>query len=610
MNEAFIDLDELILLCRTKHSKKFIKEAIDCYRSGAFRSCIVSTWNAVVFDFIFKLKDLQLFGDRQAISDLNKFENLCLRKDYKGLWDFESNIPKDALEKFQLISEIERSDIQRLFEDRSRCAHPSMTSLEEPFEATAELARYHLRSAVTHLLQRPPVQGRAAYETILQQIKSEYFPTDVDSAVKHFQQTLLFRARHTLIKDIIIDLTVGLLTEDFSDEETKQHFAAINAIAKIHFQPAQNILNEKLSDIILRKVEDSNLRKVISYLANITFWDSINEPCQIKLKNFIMKIEIFGISLDDYGELNRDNANILINASHINFLKEAILGQLAIPFGNVLRLKKFCNDELINEIIIHSLIERLPEAKLDELLSFSNEKISLSQDKIQFHLKEAAKTTSLNRLLKLISINNIAIDKFIGEIIEEKIITEKNSLKEIITIHHFIVDKMEDIESENEEKRVLEGIDKEISKVISKLIEEEPFDDLLLLKEKYSYDAFLRYQIRIEMIKNVDSIVENFCLSKSFDSAGTNAGHLLDVFSNLVESNWEKIFNAYISNSQICGSRSCQSPFGDLVNKYTEDKPILETLKNFREKLNKFTDDYSNNLKKNIDLHLIRANHY
>jgi hypothetical protein len=129
MNESFIDLDELILLCRTKHSKKFIKEAIDCYRSGAFRSCIVSTWNAVVFDFIFKLKELQLFGDGQATSDSNNFEKLCLSKNYKGLWDFESNIPKDALEKFQLISEIERSDIQRLFEDRSRCAHPSMTSL-------------------------------------------------------------------------------------------------------------------------------------------------------------------------------------------------------------------------------------------------------------------------------------------------------------------------------------------------------------------------------------------------------------------------------------------------------------------------------------------------
>jgi hypothetical protein len=34
------------------------------------------------------------------------------------------------------------------------------------FEATAELARYHLRSAVMHLLQRPPVQGRSALNQI------------------------------------------------------------------------------------------------------------------------------------------------------------------------------------------------------------------------------------------------------------------------------------------------------------------------------------------------------------------------------------------------------------------------------------------------------------
>jgi hypothetical protein len=147
------------------------------------------------------------------------------------------------------------------------------------------------------------------------------------------------------------------LTEDFSEEEEKQHFAAINAIAKIHFQSTQDILNEKLSDIILRKVKDSNLQKVISYLANITFCDSINESCQIKLKNFIGKIEIFDVSPDNHGELNHDNANILINASHINFLKEAVISQLNIPFVSILRLKNFCNDELMNEILVCSLVK-------------------------------------------------------------------------------------------------------------------------------------------------------------------------------------------------------------------------------------------------------------
>ena len=54
MYEAFIDLDELVVRCRDKQAKQFIKEAIACYKAGAYRSCIVATWNAVVFDFLHK----------------------------------------------------------------------------------------------------------------------------------------------------------------------------------------------------------------------------------------------------------------------------------------------------------------------------------------------------------------------------------------------------------------------------------------------------------------------------------------------------------------------------------------------------------------------------
>lgn len=58
MYQTFVDLDELILLCRDELTKKFIQEAVACYRVSAFRSCIVSIWNAVVFDFLHKLRQL------------------------------------------------------------------------------------------------------------------------------------------------------------------------------------------------------------------------------------------------------------------------------------------------------------------------------------------------------------------------------------------------------------------------------------------------------------------------------------------------------------------------------------------------------------------------
>jgi hypothetical protein len=234
MHESFIDLDELIVLCRDKLAKKFIQEAVACYRAGAYRSCIVAVWNAVVFDFLHKLRELELLGDNEAIRLLQKFEKLSSEKKVRELWQFESDIPNNALTKFELISPVEKSDIERLFEDRSRCAHPSMTSLEEPFEATAELARYHLRSAVTHLLQRPPVQGRAACERIFQGIKSQYFPVEPELAIEYFQKSPLARARFSLIKAVVVGLTKSLLIEELPEDERSRQFSALNAISSIY----------------------------------------------------------------------------------------------------------------------------------------------------------------------------------------------------------------------------------------------------------------------------------------------------------------------------------------------------------------------------------------
>ena len=607
MNAAFIDLDELILLCRTKQSKKFIKEAIDCYRAGAFRSCIVSTWNAVVFDFIFKLRELQLFGDKEAISQLQNFEKLRYAKDYKGLWEFESKIPQYALEKFELISQIEESDIKRLFEDRSRCAHPSMSSLEEPFEATAELARYHLRNAVIHLLQRPPVQGRTAHDDILQQIESENFPQDVESAVNYFQQSLLLRARRTLIKDIIVNLTVGLLTENFSQKKTKQYFSAINAIAFIHREFTQESLNEKLSDIILRKVDDTNFDKLVIYLANIKIWDFISEPCKIKLNNFIKNIEIF-IVVDDDGheDLDRNNANILAKAVSVCFLKEAAIDQFQLPFSKLLTLKEFYGDKQIDEILIPIAVERLSEANLDYLLAINNEESGFDRLQLQPYLAEAAKKIHLSDFLNSTLRDNIILDDFIVSIFKEKI--KEGSLKDFILARYWISDKLGDTRGELEDKRIFEEIIEEANVANVRLIAGMPIKELLLLKIKYSYDDWLQKYIKFEMVKNIDYLVDNFNNSGSYDSAGINIGFLFDVIDSLTESHWKSVFAAYTTNSQIHCSWSCSTMFCELLDEYikTGEEHTSINLKKFRENLNKFSSsqDDVNELRKKIDLYL------
>jgi hypothetical protein len=70
-----VDLDEHILRCRPGPSKSYAEEALAAYRAGAYRSSIVTTWIAVVFDIIEKMREAALFSNAEIKWKLSEFEH-------------------------------------------------------------------------------------------------------------------------------------------------------------------------------------------------------------------------------------------------------------------------------------------------------------------------------------------------------------------------------------------------------------------------------------------------------------------------------------------------------------------------------------------------------
>lgn len=292
MRERLIDLDELILRCRDKKSQVYITEAVSCYRAGAFRSCIVATWIAVVFDFLNKLNELELTGDQQARSKREEFDRIRQNDDVKQALIFEKSVLDMAKDDFKLITGIEYIDFQRLLEDRHRCAHPSMNNEDEVYNPTGELARYHLHNAVAHMLQLPPVQGRAALERLQKEVLSEYFPTDKDDAIAHFAHGPLARPRDSLVRNFTILLLKMLLPERQKDMCYKRQTTAL--IALRHWSQTRPVveatLAEKLNDIV-RNLDDSKFGVVLLFLRDIqdnTVWNLFAEDVQIRIRNFVV----------------------------------------------------------------------------------------------------------------------------------------------------------------------------------------------------------------------------------------------------------------------------------------------------------------------------------
>ena len=287
MASVLSDLDELVLKCRDQKAKSYIREAVACYKAGAFRSAIVSTWIAVSFDILDKLKELSLAGDKEAERQIESFDKARRIGDVANSLKFEREILVVCRDKLELISHVEFIDLNRLQEDRNRCAHPSMASDGEVFNPSAELARMHIRSAVEHLLQYPPAQGKYALDSLTSEVESEYFPTDVKKAVVAFESSPLNKARDSLIRNFTIVLLKKLINDAKDYKEIYRISTALNAIEVIHRELYRKILTEKLSSIV-RSLAVEKLDRVIPLIRHVEdSWSYLEADIRQKIQTYV-----------------------------------------------------------------------------------------------------------------------------------------------------------------------------------------------------------------------------------------------------------------------------------------------------------------------------------
>lgn len=255
------DLDELTLKCRENEGREYVREAVACYKSGAFRACIVATWIAVVYDILSKLKELALAGSadaRQLSEELTRLHPLAAGGDMaaiRRMLEIERTVIDVANEKFGFFDGQQMLDLRRLHDDRNRCAHPTYQGLDQIYIPSPELVRTHLVHAVNHVLSVPPVQGKAAAAQIVRLVESKYFPTEVDDAKIQLRSAGLDRPKDSLVRAVVDELVHGLFDGNAALKAQKKTLVAIRAVVELfpgicepRLRKAINSLGRKLPD--------------------------------------------------------------------------------------------------------------------------------------------------------------------------------------------------------------------------------------------------------------------------------------------------------------------------------------------------------------------------
>lgn len=294
---TLVDLEELAGKCRTGHAREHILEAVRCYQGGAYSAAIVATWIAVVFDLIDKIHELALAGDADAAALEGQF--LAYQKQIeegneqgkKSALEFERNILAPCRDKLQLFTQTQMVDLERLREDRHRCAHPAFLRVSQPYRASAEQSRLHIRNAVMNVLAQPPVQGKAALDGLAGLVASKYFPEDTALAVAQLRASAFSRPTEALIRSFVDRMIIGFCDPDSPLNLRGQTIAGISASMEMHRVVAEPRVKYQL-DRLLRTASDDHMLAVVVLVGNmLPVWPLLEQSSRDKIVAFIETAE-------------------------------------------------------------------------------------------------------------------------------------------------------------------------------------------------------------------------------------------------------------------------------------------------------------------------------
>lgn len=391
------DLESLLLEIPDENIRAYAGEAIASYSAGAYRSAIVSIWIAVVYDLYQKFRYLdEQFGDPAAKQCLQEIEKIRKNPDKKQVSAWERTILDKAFNNVKMLTSIEYEHLDRIQQDRHRCAHPVLDAEGFLFQPSPELGRSHIRTAIENLLSQPPIIGKAAGDALIRDVEGQYFPNDLEG-VKNalFSRHLLpasDKYRQNLFK---LCLKKILFLEPDNKWIIDRYLRSLECLIK-EFRTNFESLNRATIKNIMEKTKDDRF-SALAVLLNIedTLWNETPPLIQEKFKAFLKQ---------------KDNERYKI---YVISIFPEFKNELLISYQK--NMNDSTKQDLIPTFIRGNIIEKAPH--LVEVIVRDN--IDVFMDSKTYHAGRLNAAEHIKPIIPILQADDI--DYLINKIIERKL---------------------------------------------------------------------------------------------------------------------------------------------------------------------------------------------
>ena len=379
------DIEGLTLKVRDIESRRLISEAIAAYRGGALRSAIVSTWIAVVYDFIAKTRELATQGEPGPKAFSDELADAVDKQNIAKLLGIERDLLKNDDNNFQFLAQHELMAMQRLYEDRNLCAHPALVADEQLFRPSPEQVRTHIVHALSYLLIHAPLQGKGAIARFDSDLLSSSFPRTPKEINVHLRSKYLDRAKNVLVESLIKAVLIAPFGSERPTYIKKIRILAIvlGEISKIKIEIYESVMPKYVAKKFA-SIQGKKLIGICPFVAQdprIWSWLDLADQTRIKrlietsdAKTLLLNDAFEGLSVESLENTLTDRfdalpwneqSDIISHSPRKEFVEQAI--ELYSDSGS------YRTSEHLGESLILNVVDYFEPHHIDDLLKVVSE---------------------------------------------------------------------------------------------------------------------------------------------------------------------------------------------------------------------------------------------
>lgn len=390
--ETFILEDQMEKVVNPQ-TKEYLKEVVSCYRNGNYRASVVVLYTTLIFDLMQKIITLKdVYDEEKAKVIYDEIKKKQKNNPFDPSW--ETYLIDEIYKNMEIISKVEKEELEHLKKERNYAAHPIVSEGEEltlkPIRK--ETAGDLIRKAFEIVFLRDAILARDINIKIVEDLKEYYsrvaesgfekyiytrylnrmtqarknelfkflwqsvFIWEDDDAIRNRDSNLLgliymYNGDHKGYKKIIKDNEDRLLNkiqvETFSSWCNIKDYTGTESCAILKFNDVSRIMNFikfiELNPDIYECLNDNCKNIIQSSIKNMYVKKNL-QPENIEIEQEQTKLEAVAIFLTD--DISKNFDSILKNKKEI-YIREIdlnIMLKQAEFYGYAKKFRKFLID--------------------------------------------------------------------------------------------------------------------------------------------------------------------------------------------------------------------------------------------------------------------------